>query len=190
LRAENEALRGQQAATSEILRVISQSRADVQPVFDAIVHSAKRLLGAFSASVTRRTGDEVHLVSFTTTGASGDEQLRRFFPLPVAGHSAVARAVSTAAPVNIADMETDAPLGEAAWQVASVRGYRSVLMVPIIHDGTAVGTINVTRRKAGLFAPEEVRLLQTFADQAVIAIENARLFTELGALNHDLTVTL
>ena len=187
LRTENAALRDQQAATSEILRVISQSRADVQPVFDAIVQSAKRLLDAFSASVTRRTGDELHLVSFTTTGESGDEQLRRLFPLPVAGHSGVARAARTVAPVNIADMDTDAPLGEAARKVARVRGYRSVLIVPIIHDGTTVGTINVTRRKAGLFAPEEVRLLQTFADQAVIAIENARLLSELQERNEALT---
>jgi hypothetical protein len=76
LRAENAALRDQQAATSEILRVISSSPNDVKPVFDTIVHSAKRLLGALTAVVTRLIGDELHLAALTTTDESADQELR------------------------------------------------------------------------------------------------------------------
>jgi signal transduction histidine kinase len=190
LRAENAALRDQQAATSEILRVISSSPNDVKPVFDTIVHSAKRLLGALTAVVTRLIGDELHLAALTTTDESADQELRGFYPQPVSGSSAHARAVRTLAPVNIGDTETDERLSDAGRKVARVRGYRSMLVVPIARNGKAVGTISVSRPQPGSFLPAEVGLLQTFADQAVIAIENARLLSELQASNRDLTTSL
>jgi len=187
LRAENAALRDQQAATSEILRVISSSPNDVKPVFDTIVHSAKRLLGALTAVVTRLIGDELHLAALTTTDESADQELRGFYPQPVSGSSVQARAVRTLAPVNIGDTETDERLSAAGRKVARVRGYRSMLAVPIARNGKAVGTISVTRPQPASFLPAEVGLLQTFADQAVIAIENVRLFTELQQKNEALT---
>jgi signal transduction histidine kinase len=177
----------QQAATAEILRVISQSQSDVQPVFDTIVHSAKRLLGALTAAVTRLTGDELHLAALTRTDESADAELQRFYPQPVSGASAHARAVRTLAPVNIGDTETDSQISAAGRNVARVRGYRSMLVVPIVRDETAVGTLSLTRAQPGLFTLAEVGLLQTFADQAVIAIENVRLFTELKEKNRALT---
>jgi GAF domain-containing protein len=190
LRAENAALRDQQAATSEILRVISRSPNDVKPVFDTIVHSAKRLLGTLTAAVTRLIGDEIHLAALTMSDESADEEVRGFYPQPVSGSSAQARAVRTLAPVNIGDTETDERLSAAGRKVARARGYRSMLIVPIVHDGTAVGTISLSRPQPGPFTPTEVGLLQTFADQAVIAIENVRLFAEVEARNLALTTAL
>ena len=189
-RAEVVALRDQQAATSEILRVISRSPSDVQPVFDTIVHSAKQLLGALTAAVTRLIGEELHLVASTTTDDAADEQLRGFYPQPVSGSSAHARAVRSLAPVNIGDTETDQRMSAGGREVARARGYRSMLVVPIARDGKAVGTISLSRARPGVFTPAEVNLLQTFADQAVIAIVNVRLFTELGARNIELTTAL
>jgi two-component system NtrC family sensor kinase len=121
LRAEIMALRDQQAATSEILRVISRSPSDAQPVFDTIVHSAKRLLGALTAAVTRLTGDELHLAALTTTDQSADAELRGFYPQRVSGASAHARAVRTLAPVNIGDTETDSQISAPGRKVARAR---------------------------------------------------------------------
>ena len=190
LRAENTALRNQQAATSEILRVISRSPRDVQPVFDAIVDNARRLLGARTAVVTRLEGDQIHMAAFTSTNAAADSALREFYPLPLSGASAHARAVRAVAPINVGDVEMDATMSPTSRQVARARGYRSMLVVPIVHGGEAVGTISVSRPESGAFTPAEIALLQTFADQAVIAIENVRLFTELRESNRELTKAL
>ena len=184
-RALTEALE-QQRATSEILRVISSSRNDVQPVFDAIVENARRLLGGLSAMATRLVDDTLHLAAFTTTDEHGDQVLRATFPRSLHDDNSLpARAARELAPQVIADTETDprAPRPE----VARARGFRSYVSVPMLRDGVAIGTLNVTRRSPDAFAPDEIALLQTFADQAVIAIENVRRFTELEEKNRALT---
>jgi hypothetical protein len=107
LEAELRQAREQQAATSEILRVISSSPTDVQPVFDAIVSSARRLLDAAGANVARLVGDELHLAAFTTMGQAGDDAIRATYPMPVNGWIVAARAARTGAPVYLADVETD-----------------------------------------------------------------------------------
>jgi two-component system NtrC family sensor kinase len=168
----------QQTATSEILRVISQSPADIQPVFDTIVHSARRLLGALTATMTTVLGEELHVAALTSTDEAADQQLRAFYPQQISGSSVHARAVRTRVPVNIGDTEQDAQMTAAGRNVARARGYRSMLVVPILREGQAEGSIGLTRPQPGVFTPNEVALLKTFADQAVIAIENVRLFNE------------
>ena len=180
----------QQAATSEILRVISASRTDVQAVFDTIVRSAVRLLGGFSGLITRMAGDQVHLAALTSTNPAGDAAQTARWPRPLKEswfHGAI---IATLAPRSVADVESDAsvPPGEVA--VARARGYRSIVGVPLLRDGQAIGTITVTRPAPGPFADADIALLQSFADQAIIAIENARLFTEVEASNHELRVAL
>src|SRR5712691_6662964 len=91
------------------------------------------------------------------------------------------------APVNIVDTQTDLRVPEAARAAARIGGYRSVVTVPLLRHIEAVGTIAVTRREPGGFTDDEIALLKTFADQAVIAIENARLLTELQQRNEALT---
>jgi signal transduction histidine kinase len=188
-RALTEAL-DQQTATSDILRVISQSQTDVQPVFDAIVASAVRLLRGHTGALTRVAGDQIELAALTSTDDAGDAALRATFPRPLHSEGPYAHVIRDRTPVNIADVQTDPRVPEAFRPVARTRGHRSWVVVPLRRHDEAVGTISVTRREPGGFTDDEVALLQTFADQAVIAIENVRLFNELEARNCEVSEAL
>ena len=163
-----------QTATADILKVIASSPSDVQPVFDAIATSANRLIGGFSTAVFRFVDDVSHLAAFTPTNPAADELLKNSFPLPLADYAPL-RLVQTGESVQLADTET-APDFQA--KIARARGFRSILLTPLMSNGATIGAITVTRKDPGSFADHHVQLLQTFADQAVIAIENARLFNE------------
>ena len=159
----------QQTATAEILRVISSSPTDVQPVFDAIVQSALRLLDGFGANVARLVGEDLHLAALTTTDEAGNSALTAIFPMPISGWNIAARAVRARAPVYLDDTETDAEYRSRGAGLARARGVRSIVAVPMMSQNNVVGTIAVSRREPGSFSDEEIALLQTFADQAVIA---------------------
>jgi signal transduction histidine kinase len=176
-----------QTATSDILRVISHSQTDVQPVFDAIVNSAVRLLRARSGTLSRIVGDQIELAAHTSTDDAGDAATRAAFPQPLSFGGVHAQTIRNRAPLNIADAQTDPRLPEATHTYAQVRGYRSQGAVPMLRHDEGVGAIAVTRREPGGFTDDEIELLQTFADQAVIAIENSRLLTELQARTQELT---
>ena len=165
-----------QTATAEVLKVIARSPDSVQPVFDAIASSVNRLLGGFSTMVARIEDDALHLVAFTSTNPEGDAALRASFPLPLAtfAYGAQARAGET---MLVPDTE-DADVPLFMRDLARARGYRSMLFSPLLRDRVTMGMISVTRKEPGPFTPHQVALLQTFADQAVIAIENVRLFNE------------
>ncbi|WP_246175436.1 GAF domain-containing sensor histidine kinase [Bradyrhizobium paxllaeri] len=165
-----------QTATAEILKVIAGSPSDVQPVFEAIAASAKALLGAFSTTVLRFIGDELHLVAYTPTDPKADEVLQSSFPRPLAEFPTFAL-VRNGETIQFPDTEAD-HVPTANKELARLRGFRSVLFTPLMNQGAPVGIISVTRAEPGAFAPHHVQLLQTFADQAVIAIENVRLFNE------------
>ena len=180
----------QQTATSDILRVISRSQTDVQPVFDAIVESAVRLLGGHTGELTRIADNQVELAALTSTGDAGNAAFKALFPRPLHAEGTHAEAIRDRAPVNLADANTDPRLPETLRAAARARGFRSRVVVPMLHHDQAVGAIAVTRREPGGFTQDEIALLRTFADQALIAIENVRLFTELEARNHDLTEAL
>jgi signal transduction histidine kinase len=177
-----------QTATSEILRVISGSQTDVQPVFDTIIQSAVRLLGGFSGVITQIVDDQLHLAALTSTNPSGDAAQKALWPKSLKQdgslHGHVIRAL---APQATTDVESDRSVPPIEVTVARERGYRSMVAVPLLRDGRAVGSMAVTRRAPGPFADGQVALLQTFADQAVIAIENVRLFKELDARTRDLS---
>jgi GAF domain-containing protein len=179
-----------QTATSDILRVISRSQTDVQPVFDAIVVSAVRLLRGHTGALTRVIGDEIHRAAHTFTSGFEDPTVRTAFPRSLHAEGTHAQAIRERVPVNIADQQTDPALSEERRAIARALGHRSLVAVPLLRRGEALGTIGVTRREAGGFTADEIALLQTFADQAVIAIENVRLFTELQSSNRDLTEAL
>ena len=177
-----------QTATSDILRVISRSQTDVQPVFDAIVHSAVRLLQGAAGALMRVAGDQIVLAAQTTTGDAGDAAQKGLFPIPLSEEGSVAAAaIRGRAPINIIDTQTDPRLSDEGRAVADARGVRSRVLVPLLRHDEAIGVIAVSRRDVGGFIDDEIALLQTFADQAVIAIENARLFSELQARTHELT---
>ena len=175
----------QQTATSEILRVISRSPSDVQPTFEAIAASAIRLCEAEEGTVFRFDGTLIHVAAHR--GRAQSDLVRRVFPIPAGRGSVTARAVLTRAVVHLPDVTTDPELEPSA---LLTQGFRTVLSVPMIRDGEPVGAITVTRQQVAPFSDTQIALLQTFADQAVIAVENVRLFTELKARNRDLTEAL
>src|SRR5262245_10170189 len=181
----------QQTATSEILRVISSSPTDAQPVFDAIVQSARRLLSGHGSSLTRIVGNMLHLQAFITGTQGGDDAARAVFPIALSSNKSVhSRAVRARAPAIVTDVETDPMFETDMRAMARKRGYRSVMAVPLLREGEPIGAISVTRPEAGSFTDKQIALLQTFADQAVIAVENVRLFTELQTSNRELTTAL
>ena len=176
LRSELAIARDRQSASAEILRTIAASPSDARPVFAAIASSSKRLLGGFSATVLQFIADELHLVAFTPTNAEADERLKASFPRKIADFPTFAL-VRGGETIQFPDSEA-ADVPELNRELARLRGFRSVLFMPLMNRGTPVGMISVTRAEPGAFAADLVQLLQTFADQAVIAIENAQLFNE------------
>jgi GAF domain-containing protein len=178
----------QQMATSEILRVISQSQTDVQPVFDTIAASALSLCGASSANVFTFDGELIHLAALVNVNPNYADNLRAVFPRSPSRDTAATRAILTCSVVAVPDVVEDAEYAIGSQSLAG--GFRSVLAVPLVREGSPIGVIAVGRPEPGHFPDNQVALLQTFADQAVIAIENVRLFTELEFRNHDLTEAL
>ncbi|WP_164718446.1 GAF domain-containing protein [Bradyrhizobium sp. LVM 105] len=187
LRSELAIARDRQSASAEILRTIAASPSDARPVFEAIASSSKRLLGGFSATVLQFIGDELHLVAYTPTSPEADEGLKASFPRKITEFPTFAL-VRGGETIQFPDSEAD-DVPELNRDLARLRGFRSVLFMPLMNRGTPVGMISVTRTVTGAFAPDLVQLLQTFADQAVIAIENARLFNETKAALERQTAT-
>ena len=175
-----------QTATADILKVIASSPSDVQPVFEAIAESAKRLLSGFSSTVFRFIDGMAHLKAFTPTTPEADEVLMSTFPRPAADFAPF-QMTQAGEVMQIPD--TEAPTYELK-EIARARGYRSMLYAPLMNKGVSIGFIAVTRVQPGTFADHHVQLLRTFADQAVIAIENVRLFNEVQARTQELSESL
>jgi signal transduction histidine kinase len=177
--AELTAALDQQTATSEILGVISRSPTDVQPIFDAIVQSASRLCGGEYAIVTRYDGSLLHLAALYNPRPGTADDTATFFPqVPRREESPTARAFVDADVVHIPDVEADDWGPSVRARHRRIR-LRAIVAVPMLHEGRPIGVISVSRETPGPFSERQVALLKTFADQAVIAIENARLYTEL-----------
>ena len=166
--------REQQAATADVLKVISRSPADVQPVFDMIAESAARLCNGQFCFVYRFDGQLLHFVAHHSLTPKVLEMNRRAYPAPPSRKSAAARAILERGFVQIPDINADPDY--VLGPMAAVGNYRSVVAVPILRDDLAIGSIAVARAQAGLLPAPQIELLKTFADQAAIAIENVRLF--------------
>src|SRR5258705_8713625 len=168
--------REQLAATAEILKVIARSPDDVQPVLEAVAERAMRLLDAWSVLVTRFDGELLHFGAARGALPDTEQFLRSQYPMRPEAAVFAGRCILERSAINISDAQADpSPQNR---ERARLRGFRAALSVPMLRDGQPNGVISVSRSEAGAFAANEVELLQTFADQAGIAIENTRLFNE------------
>ncbi len=178
-----------QTATADILKVIASSPSDVRPVFEAIAERSNRLTGGQSTAVVRIIDDMVDLVAFTSVSPEADAALRASFPRPVTDYP-LFDLIRDGQVLEIADSESELGVRTGARDIGRARGFRSLLLTPLQNEKCLIGLISVTRKEPGTFADHHVQLLRTFADQAVIAIENVRLFDELQARTGELSLSL
>ncbi len=180
-----------QAAASEVLGIISRSPKDAQPVFDAIVQCASRLCDAELSAVTRFDGEQLHLTAVSNMSPEEMAAYHRVFPRPPTRGFVVGRAFLECAPVQVEDVTTDPEYDPRTLEILQrAAPYRSYLGIPIARDGVPIGAIGLGRRKVLPFTERQIELVQTFANQAVIAIENVRLFKEAQDRTRDLTEAL
>ena len=162
-----------QTATADVLKVIASSPSNLQPVFVAIAERSNELMHGHSTTVFRLVGNMIELAAFTPVSETADAVLRAAFPRPRSTFSGLDLAFRGEEQETI-DAASDA--SETSRDIARARGFRGRLVVPLKSDSGIIGAISITRKEPGAFADKDKELLRTFADQAVIAIQNVELF--------------
>ena len=167
-----------------MLEVIGRSPSELQPVFHTIARSAAHLCAAQFCHVFRFDGNLLHFEAHHGLSPEGLDALRKVYPLAPGRDSAAGRSIVNAAVEQIADVRSDPDYVYGG--LARTVNFQSIVAVPMLRDGAPIGSIAVARPQTGLFPARQLELLQTFADQAVIAINNVRLFDEVQARTREL----
>jgi two-component system NtrC family sensor kinase len=187
LRNELRESRQQQTATAEVLKVISRSGVDLQPVFDTIVQTASRLCQAEFALIFALHVDRYEIVA-ANNAAEAFVKYVAANPIPLGQGSLVGRTALERKPVHIPDCLADPGYSASAYQAAGQ--YRTLLGVPLLREGVPIGVIAMMRAAVRPFSDRQIELVATFADQAVIAIRNAQLFEQLQERSRQLSQSL
>ena len=177
----------QQTATSEILRVIASSPTDLQPVMDVVAESAAKFCGAINAAIWRLEGDSVRLVAVHGSMLGG---VALGATIAATSRTVVGHAVRDRKSIHVEDilaLQADYPETVERQRQTGVTAARTMLFTPLLREGVPIGVIVLRRTEVQPFTEKQIELAKTFADQAVIAIENVRLFTELQEKNGALT---
>jgi signal transduction histidine kinase/dihydroneopterin aldolase len=179
-----------QTATSEVLDIISRSKFELQPVFDAIVQSGLKLFSGAAVLITLPDGDKLKGAAVAASDPARAEAIMRRLPYPLTGDYMHALAILDRRVVDIPDVASPPIELTIGAQNFLATGYRAVTIMPLMRGDDAIGTLSILRIAPGPLSDKQITLLQTFADQAVIAIENARLFEEVQARTRELAKTI
>src|SRR5262245_57541027 len=177
----------QQTATADVLKVISRSTFDLQAVLDTLIESAVRLCEADMGSINRQRGDVYRQVANFGHSPALDKFMETH-PLEISRGTVVGRTVLEGRTVHIADVQADPEY--AFLEAARIGGLHTMLGIPLLREGTPIGVIVLQRKSVQPFTEKQIELATTFADQAVIAIENTRLFDEVQARTEELSESL